>query len=241
MYLPKPVSDILHYAATEGRDGKGIVIIFAAGNGNESISDSDTFDGFAAHKDVISVGSVNAAGYRAEYSDFGEDLDIVAPSCDFSAENFYGDWTDRFTKDGIWTTDNSGEFGYKPGDYESDFCGTSASAPMIAGVAGILLSLNPDLTREELYAILIETADKVSPREEDYDENGFSIYYGYGRVNSFKASLRVCEIGECKGLADIDEETYGDIDAVEGKEEHLPSESSLIEYREGCSCSIVDL
>jgi len=64
--------------------------------------------------------------YRAEYSDFGEDLDLVAPSCDFSAENFYGEWTDRFTKDGIWTTDNSGEYGYKPGDYESDFCGTSA-------------------------------------------------------------------------------------------------------------------
>ena len=58
-----------------------------------------------------------------------------------------------------------------------------------AGVAALILSVNPDLTAIEIRQILQATADKVQPKDNQagYDAIGYSQRFGYGKVNVFKA------------------------------------------------------
>ena len=64
---------------TQGRGGKGCVILFAAGNGNESVDN----DGYASYEQVIAVAACNDRGARSVYSDFGEAVWCAFPSSDF--------------------------------------------------------------------------------------------------------------------------------------------------------------
>ena len=58
--------------------------------------------------------------------------------------------------------------------------GTYMSAPFVAGVAALVWSVNPNLTLSQVRTILRSTADDLGP-------SGFDFYYGYGRVNAWKA------------------------------------------------------
>jgi subtilisin family serine protease len=87
----------------------------------------------------------------------------------------------------VVTTDRLGVAGHTADDYYAGFGGTSAAAPLVAGIAGLLLSLNPDLTRDELQQILEHTADKIDAAGADYDAAGFSERAGFGRVNAARA------------------------------------------------------
>ena len=166
-----PIDDITRlavgYAVEKGRGGKGCVICWAAGNGNESIS----VDGYASHSDVLAVAASTVEGKRAPYSDFGPEVGIAAPGGGYN--------------DGLLSTvavDLQGHEGYR-----FDFNGTSAATPIVAGVAALLLSKYPDLTRTEAYDILKASADRIDPAGGEYDADGHSPYYGYGRVNAAKA------------------------------------------------------
>ena len=240
--MPEVLKEIINYARHEERDGKGVMIFFAAGNGNESISDPESYDGFAANPDVISVGAVNASGIRSAYSDFGEDLDFVAPSSDISDGFYWDPYVPDSTEDGIWTTDARAFMGYTQGDYMASFGGTSSSAPLAASVAALLISAYPDLTWDEAYSILKRSADKVSPIDADYDENGHSIYYGYGRVNALEAVKLLCEEKKCKGgLPEIDEYTYPAYPDEYKKEKsdiEYPDETMVPEKVSGCTITV---
>lgn len=184
--MNQPLKDLVKNLTTKGRRGKGIIILFAAGNGNESIEE----DGFASNPDVFAIGATNASGIRSSYSDYGPSLDFMASSDDIKGYS---------TIDGIYTTDNVYK-GYVPGTlagdtsgkYVFEFGGTSSACPLAAGIAGLVLSVNPALTRDEVYEIFKVTSDKVG--EDEYDENGFSEYYGFGRINACQAVIRAYEI-----------------------------------------------
>jgi subtilisin-like proprotein convertase family protein len=97
---------------------------------------------------------------------------------------------------GILTTDRISVAGYNTSNFSADFGGTSSAAPVVAGVAALVLSANPNLTAQEVKRILQETADKIVDRDADpqlglqlgtYDVNGYSQWFGYGKVNAFKA------------------------------------------------------
>lgn len=168
--LPTSTKDAIDFAATQGRGGKGCVILFAAGNGSENM---DT-DGYASYTRVIAVGSANNRDRQASYSDFGASLDIVAPGGDFPT--------------GLITTDRTGAPGYTTGNYTGvadTFVGTSAACPVAAGVAGLILSRDSSLTNIQVQQILQNTADKVGGVV--YDVNGHNDDYGSGRVNAFAA------------------------------------------------------
>jgi subtilisin family serine protease len=161
-------------AARDGRAGRGALIVF--GMTNESVDNcTGPHADIAALPSVVAVGVVNHNDALGG-SGFGQCLDLVAPAKP----------NDRSTI-GVPTTDRTGTAGHIEGDYYTGFGGTSAAAPLVAGVAGLLLSLNPELTREDLQRLLTGTADKIDPEHADYDAAGFSERAGYGRVNAARA------------------------------------------------------
>ncbi|TAK47943.1 MAG: T9SS type A sorting domain-containing protein [Saprospiraceae bacterium] len=97
----------------------GITVVFSRGNsGNDEFSYPATYypDWQTGDDWVISVGASNANGTKANFSNYGAQLDVIAPG----------------TSDIVFTTDNVQD-GY------TNFSGTSASAPHVAGVAALLM------------------------------------------------------------------------------------------------------
>jgi hypothetical protein len=64
--------------------------------------------------------------------------------------------------------------------------GMPPAAPLVAGIAGLILSVNPNLTKNQVRDILKDTADKIGSST-SYDASGHSNEYGYGRVNALAA------------------------------------------------------
>lgn len=223
VYFPLTLrqSHAINKAATQGRNGKGCVILFSAGNANRPISgvvneqgwpnqalkgSTEWLSGFAVHPDVIAVSASTSLSHKAAYSNWGDAIAIAAPSNN-GAPNMAlpeqgavstGPPLNNYPLPGLGmvTSDRTQAAGYSSGSYTNTFGGTSSSCPVAAGVAGLMLSVNPQLTAKEVRQILQTTADKVVDPEADpqlglrygtYDQNGHSRWFGYGKVNAFKA------------------------------------------------------
>ncbi len=176
-----------------GREGKGMVVLFAAANDYGPVA---TTQKFGTLKEVICVGATNWQDEHAAYSNFGPEVCVVAPSSDYY---------DTPNSLGILTTDNSEAMpkyqgqnysgyvkgNFTPGTYDPNaFGGTSSATPLVAGVCGLMLSINPQLTAKEVRQILQDTAEKVPGgmrQPANYNIDGQDPYYGYGRVNASKA------------------------------------------------------
>ena len=201
---------------TGGPRGKGCVICFAAGNYNASIDDpvnaeghvwldygagrqrrtvGPILNGYAAHPNVIAVAASTSLNRHAEYSNYGPQISVAAPSNNFH----YLDRNLFVPGRGITTADNgrNGD-GFNPnGIYTDRFGGTSSATPLVAGVAALVLSINPDLSAADVKDILQSTADKITDNEPsivtgknygEYDSRGHCQWFGYGRVNAAKAA-----------------------------------------------------
>jgi len=208
------------YAATEGRNGKGCVIVFAAGNANRPIDgtvneqkwpkntlsgNTAWLNGFAIHPDVVTVSASTSLNKKAAYSNWGTNISICAPSNNGLPGMWFQDTGFAYTQPmistnlagrRILTTDQVGSAGYDPGNYTSKFGGTSSATPMVAGVAALVLSINPNLTAQQVKAILQDTADQIVDSNFDpqlglnkgaYNSNGHSQWFGFGKVNAAKA------------------------------------------------------
>ncbi|HEX8530144.1 MAG TPA: S8 family serine peptidase, partial [Cytophagales bacterium] len=184
--LPASTRLAIDYATTQGRGGKGCVILFAAGNGNESVDN----DGYASYERVIAVAACNDQGKRSVYSDFGKAIWCAFPSSDFGHAPF--NHPEPLTP-GIWTTDRTGLPGYNAGrvetgdqngNYTNSFGGTSSACPGAAGVAALVLSVNPELRWQQVKEILGRACDRIDPQGGNYDDNGRSNWYGFGRLNA---------------------------------------------------------
>jgi len=204
--LPDSMHLAITHALMHGRGGKGCVICWAAGNGNESVDK----DMYASCPGVMAIAACNDTGKRSVYSDTGNALWCAFPSDDSDLEAIArlpkpppigGVWTVDHPKPktpGIWTTDWSGKGGYnkggahadgdKAGNYAADFGGTSSAAPGVAGVAALVLALNKRLRYTEVQDILKNACDKIDRRNGQYDPvTGHSPLYGYGRLNAATA------------------------------------------------------
>ena len=180
--LPDSTRLAMDYAASKGRNGKGCIIFFAAGNGNESVDN----DGYASYAKVTAVAACNDFGVKSDYSDFGQAVWCAFPSSQGNPSQ----------TPGIWTTDRSGLLGYNggnvnqgdgAGNYTNSFGGTSSACPGAAGVAALILARNPNLRWDEVRDIIKRSCDKIDPVGGKYDANGRSTLYGYGRINALKA------------------------------------------------------
>ncbi len=165
---------------TEGYGGKGIFYVFAAGNGHLAGDDSN-LDGFANTHAVTAACSVHSEGRRAGYSEMGANLWVCAPSNDRPGS--------LGGARGILTTENSDR-------YYHDFGGTSAAAPLVAGVGALTRSANAGLTWRDVKLILAASASKNDPASLGWDDGAtkhpvsstdnyhFNHEYGFGVVNA---------------------------------------------------------
>ncbi|MBR1488709.1 MAG: S8 family serine peptidase [Bacteroidales bacterium] len=174
----------LQNALTNGRNGRGCVVVFAAGNYGASGAVMDypaTFD-----DRILAVGSIGVTGYRSSFSGYGSKLDIVAPG-----EN-------------ILST--------LPGNQTGTMSGTSMAAPHVAGVAALMLAANPQLTREEVVRIIQRTARKISPgspytyqyypRDYMFDDETWNQEVGHGLVDATAAVMMGQSLARTPSLND---------------------------------------
>ncbi|HXG92737.1 MAG TPA: S8 family serine peptidase [Blastocatellia bacterium] len=102
---------------------------------------------------ALTVGATNGDDVIYSWSNTGNNLDITAPGF-------------------VYTTVRGGG--------TSSASGTSVAAPVVAGVAALVLSANPSLTGSQAQDILKQSAD-------DRGSAGWDSSYGWGRVNAARA------------------------------------------------------
>ena len=159
--VSQSVRDHINDLAINGRDGKGTVIVFAAGND----PDVDIQNDESSIKNVIAVGATAKDNLRTSYSSYGTDLDIMAPGGDYL---------------GITTCDSVGEAGLSPDEYNrfdqsyngsnTSFIGTSAAAPILSGVLALALEKDSNLTASQLQALLKQSTDTIGLNTPYLDE-----------------------------------------------------------------------
>ena len=230
--LNPALKDTISSVALTGRGGKGTPILFATGNeGDNFISDS-----LPGISEVISVGAVNYKDELTLYSNYGDNIFVVAPSNPSS----YFDYEDIYL---IWTTDISGDNGYHNNtnheypcdyltngcqDYTSSFGGTSSATPLVSGLVGLMLSQNNSLTLENIKTILKTSSNKINISEEsgdsistdgfkcdtnmsrDYNSNGHSICMGYGKIDAQSALIKTRDFNTLPSCDGIDCSNHGD-------------------------------
>jgi subtilisin family serine protease len=131
---------------------QGVVMCASSGNAG---GDQQRYP--AGYDEVIAVGATTSFDTRTPFTTFGIRLDLCAPGV------------------GISTT-----FPFYRGFYTPNFGGTSAAAPHVAGAAALLLSLQPNLTAEQVRGILVSTTD-------DIELEGWDHFTGSGRLNMLQA------------------------------------------------------
>lgn len=182
----------LRTAALQGRGGRGTILVWAGGNGGAA-GDNANYDSYNSSIYTVSVGALNDLGQKADYSERGACLVVSAPA---GAEN-------NGRPQGSITTDLLGDFGYNRSDvatgavnpadladrdYTQNYNGTSCAAPMVSGVVALMLQANPNLGWRDVQEILIRTAAKTDPAQNEWQTNraglAFNPSFGAGLVNA---------------------------------------------------------
>ena len=155
------LEDAIQNALTNGRNGKGCVVVFASGNQGVNQVDYPAY----MFSDILTVGAINSNNMCWYLSSHGTSLDIVAPGVS------------------IYSTSIFGQYG--------ELTGTSLAAPYVSGIAGLLLSTNSFLTQKEVADIIESTAQKVGGytySQHSGRPNGtWNNTVGYGLVDAYLA------------------------------------------------------
>jgi subtilisin family serine protease len=189
-------------ATRNGRGGRGAVVVFALSNEN--------YDNFSPQREISALPSVVSVGRSTDSdrwgrSGYGSGMSLLAPSGANLASDKRECVQEYAGVKEIVTT-------YLPtyaGDAESMPCGcnktftegtvkgytrcfsgTSASAPLVAGVAGLILSVKPTLSAADVRQILLRSADPIDAEVAGYVVNDGlrrSKTHGSGRINAYGA------------------------------------------------------
>ncbi|MDR0872624.1 MAG: S8 family serine peptidase [Prevotellaceae bacterium] len=173
------ITNAINNATTQGRSGKGCIVVFSAGNDGSSSTVNYPANLSSSNSAVIAVGAIDKKGERSSFSNYGTALNVVAPG------------------EGIYVTDIQGTAGYNTnsgtaGNYYENFNGTSAACPFVAGVAALILSAKPSLTGAEVRYLIEQTARKLSDHyvyinNNSYPNGTWNANTGYGLVNAGNA------------------------------------------------------
>jgi len=150
--VPAPLAELVRRAGAEPRGGLGALVIFAAGNDDREIGAQE----LQALPEVLTVSATDRYGLPTAYTNRGASVDLAAPSATVTLQ----------AGGGVTTT----------------FGGTSAAAPVVAGLAGWALSVDPELSASALKALLIDAA--VPSPLVTADAAGHHPVYGYGEISA---------------------------------------------------------
>ena len=168
--------------AKKGRKGKGCIICFATGNDAEMLLNNE----LATHPDIIAVGASTSEDTLAPYTNRTINMSVIAPG-GYGYSGMMATTDVGFARDpntGILEPVGKGDL--TDPFYRNNAEGTSFACPLVAGVAALVLSAKPTLKASEVKKIIEETADKIGAASE-YDSNGRSPKYGFGRINAANA------------------------------------------------------
>ena len=172
MSLRGTVDSLFRREAVQDALDTGAIIVAAAGNSN---SGDPSYP--ADLPGVIKVGATDLLGNKAPYSSFGGNF-IVAPGGNLAADANGDNLADGVIST-VWNQ-ASGTPGY---DF---YQGTSMAAPHVSGVISLMLSADPDLTRELVMMILEETAT-TPPALAASPAGELHPFFGVGILNAFRA------------------------------------------------------
>lgn len=187
------ITDAIYNAISNGRGGKGCVIVASSGNDKSS-----TVSYPALLAVVTAVGGITNNNRRADFSNYGGTLDVVAPG------------------EGIYTTDRQGSLGYNnsnglSGNYTSSFRGTSAAAPFVSGIAALILSRYPQFTWSQVQKVIERSCQKIGGYNYYYNNsnpNGtWNLEMGYGLVDvqkAFREANDEVQLGDLKSTPAFD-------------------------------------
>ncbi len=195
---------------------------WAANNGakivNVSFTGADAQSNNAAARDVKNAGGLLFWASGNDGAGFGgvvPDLVIVGSTSSNDQRSSFSNYGAGLgvvaPGSGVRSTRMNGSYG--------NSSGTSYASPIAAGVGGLIFSANPDLSPDDVQDVLYHSAD-------DLGAAGFDIYYGHGRVNSFKAAtmaqsytprlmLPVSESFESEAWLDLFEQVSGQAGTAE--------------------------
>ncbi|KNE66623.1 hypothetical protein AMAG_11741 [Allomyces macrogynus ATCC 38327] len=166
------VHDAFRHGVEQGRGGLGSIYVFASGNGGRQDDDCNA-DGYANSNYTITIGAV----------DRNDQVPWYAENCAAQLAVTYSGGSHGAA--GIFTTDVGAS---KCTDNHS---GTSAAAPIGAGIFALVLSVRPDLTWRTLQHLVVETA---VPFDLDIPSHAwsalpsgryFSHHFGYGKLDAY--------------------------------------------------------
>lgn len=108
----------------------------------------------AAYPEVFAVSATDPDMNKASYSNYGDYVDVMAPGTSIAST-------------------------YPKNQYAA-LSGTSMASPHVAALAGLIRSLNPDLTNTEVMDLMRQSVI-------DLGDPGHDKYYGYGQIDVYKA------------------------------------------------------
>jgi len=176
VYENEVINKIRSLSTTGGRRGKGIVFLWAAGNDGCPIEHQADIDvpytsgvevqqgrlvwvgvrtarrfrhNMADLSGVMYVAALASTGKRSHYSNYGTGISICAPTSNVHTYR-------RLIVRGLGITTATGE----GTGITHQFGGTSSATPLVAGIAALVISANPDLSAGEVISILKLTASK---------------------------------------------------------------------------------
>lgn len=156
--IEEAIADAFKY----GREGKGCVIVFAAGNDGNTVPVAYPAN---CNDKIIAVGALSRDGILPGFSQTGDKLDVVAPGVD------------------VLST--------VPNNQTASWAGTSMACPHVAGLAALILERNPRLTVSQVNDIIEKNTKKVgsNPYNQNKKNGTWNRTHGYGLIDAEKAII----------------------------------------------------
>ncbi|MBB3109020.1 type VII secretion-associated serine protease mycosin [Paenibacillus phyllosphaerae] len=126
-------------------------VVLIAASGN----DNTERPGYpAAYPEVLAVASTDPDGAKSSFSNYGDYIGVAAPGASIASTY--------------------------PGSQYAALSGTSMASPHVAALAGLIRSINPDLTN-------VEVMDLIRQSAQDLGDKGKDKYFGYGQIDVVRA------------------------------------------------------
>lgn len=190
-----PDWELVHPALAASAQKK-VIHVYSAGNqrGEWTTQDSNTILTNTS-PDAIVVAALGSNGQYSDYSSYGANVMVTAPSSSrVPTGQFRISTTDRTGAEGYNDTEDGPDAFFTPitsgdlGNYTSAFGGTSSAAPLVSGIMALGVEANSDMDLRMARHLLAQTSVKVDPGNSAWITNAagynFNRNYGFGLIDA---------------------------------------------------------